>query len=231
MKPYVLWYLLRRAERRSKSRHYRIASASYLKTRIAVALELLTWLDDKKIPLGTLTQGTLDAWLAAGNTRHYTIRDFLTWATDRGLVGPLKVPPLPTQDPAHMLNETDRWQLLHRCLTDESMAPDVRAAGGLIRLVGLPLARIRNLTIEQLTSDGRRAQLAVGDHPLLLPPRLARLLHRLAQSPSTRSVFATHAQADRPSPPRPRHRSAARTQRRPHRARSRPVRTRSRPLG
>jgi len=63
------------------------------------------------------------------------------------------------------------------------MPVDVRAAGALTLLFGLPSERIRNLTADQLTQDDQHTYLAAGRHPILLPPRLAGLLQRLATQP------------------------------------------------
>ena len=92
-------------------------------------------------------------------------------------------PLIPRQEPADLLGDDERWQLLQQCLTDEAMPVDVRAAGALTLLFALPSERIRNLTADQLTQNDQHAYLAAGRHPILLPPRLAGLLQRLATQP------------------------------------------------
>jgi hypothetical protein len=44
----------------------------------------------------------------------------------------------------------ERGQLLQRRLTDDTLPVDVRAAGALTLLFGLPSERIRNLTVDQI---------------------------------------------------------------------------------
>ncbi len=81
----------------------------------------------------------------------------------------LTVRSLPRQDPEQILDDTQRWALLRRCLTDETMPLDTRAAAALVLLFGLPLSRIRHLTD---------------------------LLQRLADTPPTRASLANaNAQA------------------------------------
>jgi len=186
----VHWFLLRRARRHAATRRHSATVGSHLRTRITVALRLLAWLDEHDLPLGRLDQASLDAWLACGNTSRYPVRYFLGWAAARGLAPRLTVPSLPPQDPAQVLDETQRWALLRRCLAEEAMPLDTRAAAALVLLFGLPLSRIRHLTVEQLDLRGTRGFFTVGRHPLLLPPRLADLLRRLADTSRSRASLA-----------------------------------------
>ena len=190
LRPYTHWFLLRRARRRASTRRHPAVASNYLRTRISMALSLLAWLDERGIPLSQLDQPTLDAWLAAGNVSSYTIRYFLGWAHSRGLVGDLIVPVVPRQYPEWMLDEQQRWDLLRRSLTEEELPLDLRAAAALILLFGLPASRIRHLTVDQLDIGADRSALRTGAHPLMLPPRLAALLERLAATPHTRSRVA-----------------------------------------
>jgi hypothetical protein len=150
-----------------------------------VSYEFLEWLDDHKISLDNLRQDDLDRWLSEANTqRRQLARYFLKWSHQRGLSRKLVVPTIPRQQPAELLHDDDRWQLLQRYLSDETLPVDVRAAGALTLLFGLPAERIRNLTADQLTSQDRHTYLTAGLRPILLPPRLAVLLKRLATEPS-----------------------------------------------
>jgi len=191
IRPFVHWFLLKRARRRAARRRFPAESGTFLRTRVSVALELLAWLDEHDLALQTLTQPQLEQWLATGNTRTYTIRYFLGWAHRRGIAEQLTVPTVPRQDPARILNEDDRWAQLNRCLTDTTMPLDVRAAGALILLFGLPTSRIRQLRAEHLHEHDGATYLHVGVHPLIVPPKLAVLLHELTQSPGRQARIAT----------------------------------------
>lgn len=129
--------------------------------------------------------------MARGNADSYRVRFFLYWAATHDLVPRLSVPRRPQSAPERILDDTDRWALLRRCLTDETMPLDTRAAAALILLYGLPLSRVRHLRIDQLDLHGPRRLLRIGRCPLLLPPRLAGLLGRLAERPHTRSRVVT----------------------------------------
>jgi integrase len=101
-------------------------------------------------------------------------------------------PPTARQEPEQILDEHERWDLLRRCLHDDAVPLDTRAAAALVLLFGLPISRIRHLTIDQLDIGATDCFLRTGRHPLPLPPKLANLLTRLADAPYT-PVRLAHA--------------------------------------
>jgi hypothetical protein len=117
---------------------------------------------------------------------------------EREMTGTLIVPSIPRQQPAELLDDDERWRLLRRCLNDDALPVDVRAAGALTLLFGLSAERVRHLTTDQLTHEHGQDFLAAGLRPLLLPPRLAKLLRRLGADPQRR-VAVPH---DQPGPRR-----------------------------
>jgi hypothetical protein len=184
IRPFLHWFLLRRARSRAAARRFPASAGRDLRRRILVALDLLDWLDTHEISLDDLRQDDLDRWLSQENSqRRQLARYFLKWTHQRGLSRKLVVPTIPRQQPAELLADDDRWQLLQRCLSDVALPVDVRAAGALTLLFGLPAERIRNLTADQLTSKDQHTYLTAGLRPILLPPRLATLLTRLATTP------------------------------------------------
>ncbi|MGW3943047.1 hypothetical protein [Streptomyces phaeochromogenes] len=185
IRPFVHWFLLKRARRRATQRRHPAMAGSYLRTRIRVALELLTWLDEHELDLEHLTQERLERWLTAANTRTYTIRYFLSWAAGRSIAPRLTVPAIPRQEPERILNDDERWDQLKWCLNEQSLALDVRAAGAIVLLFGLSTSRIRHLRAEHLHVRDGDTYLDLGLHPMLVPPKLAALLHSL---PTTRSA-------------------------------------------
>lgn len=114
----------------------------------------------------------------------FGVSDYLGkwWGTKRELT----VPSIPSQEPQNLLAEDDRWPLLQRCLTDDGLPTDVRAAGAITLLFGPSTERLCHLTPEQLKFGDKHAHLVLGRHPVLLPPRLAELLRHLAEQPQLR---------------------------------------------
>jgi hypothetical protein len=150
IRPFTHWFLLRRARRRAAARRQLAVAGDYLRTQITIAVKLLAWLDERNLALADLDQPSLEAWLADGNTNSYNIRNFLGWAAVRGIAPKLTVPLRPRQEPEQILDEHERWNLFRRCLTDDTIPLDTRAAAALVLLFGLPASRIRHLTIDQL---------------------------------------------------------------------------------
>jgi hypothetical protein len=186
VRPFLHWHLLRRARSRAGKRPFPSTVGRDLRSRILVALDLLTWIDAEETTLEDFRQDDLDRWLDEENTqRSNWVRYFLGWTADRGLSRRLTVPSIPRQEPADLLDDDERWQLLQRCLTDEALPIEARAAGALIVLFALQAQRIRHLTADQLTEKGDDTYLTAGRHPILLPPRLGVLLRGLASRPPT----------------------------------------------
>src|SRR5450759_2881634 len=92
-----------------------------------------------------------------------SVRHRLTWAHTRRVPAQRTVPTTPRQE----------------------------AAGALIRLFCLPPSRIRQLRAEHLHEHDGATYLHVGVHPLIVPPKLAVLLHELTQSPGRQARIAT----------------------------------------
>lgn len=140
----------------------------------------------------------MDGWLAAGTTTHYRLRDFLTWARTRGLVGDISVPWLGRDEPDRILPDDKRWQLLRRCLTDSETPLALRVAGALVLLYGQTPSRIVELTTECITRKGTHTFLTLDRQPILLPPRLAQLVVQLAdEEPHRRRPITERSDAPR----------------------------------
>lgn len=191
VRPFLHWHLLRRARTRAGKNAYPTTAGRDLRRRILVALDLLSWIDAQGTTLGELRQDDLDRWLdEEGTQRRNRVRYFLNWTSARGLSRQLTVPSIPRQEPADLLDDDQRWQLLQRCLTDETIPIQARAAGALTLLFALQAQRIRHLTADQLTEKGGNTYLKAGRHPILLPPRLGALLRDLAARPATPLMIA-----------------------------------------
>lgn len=186
-RPFLHWFLLRRARQRAATRRHPASADRDLRHRVSVALDFLAWIDQRGLALADLAQEHIDDWIAgAPSQRRYLIRYFLKWTTSRRLTRELTVPSIPSQEPQDLLVDDDRWRLLQRCLTDDALPTDVRAGGGITLLFGLSTERLCHLTPERLKFGDKHTHLVLGRHPVLLPPRLAELLRHLAEQPRLR---------------------------------------------
>lgn len=191
LRPFPHWFLLRRARQRAAIRKHPASADRDLRRRLSVALEFLAWLDEHDLTLATLAQDHVDQWITGASTqRRYLIRYFLSWSASRRLTPELTVPSIPRQEPQNMLEEDKRWELLRRCLTDETLPTDVRAAGAITLLFGPSTERLCHLTPDHFQFGDRHSRLVLGRHPVLLPPRLAEILRRLAERPEVRPQLA-----------------------------------------
>lgn len=187
--PFGRWMVLRRARNRARARTFTEGSASWARQQIRVALDFLAWLDQRGSPLAEVGQPDIDEWLTTGASQRYTIRHFLRWAHDHGLAAPVDVPLRKPRNPGQALSEAQRWEQLQRCLRDASLPLHVRAAGSLLLLYGQPVSRTVQMTAAQISHRDGNAYLALDQHPVLLPPLLARLIGELSAAATPVAVL------------------------------------------
>lgn len=181
--------VLRRARNRARTRTFTEASGSWARQQIRVALDFLAWLDHRGTTLADLTQPDIEDWLTTGSSQRYTVRYFLRWAHDRRLTPSLDVPLRKARNPDQILPEARRWDQLQRCLRDGSLPLHVRVAGSLLLLYGQPVSRTVQMTIVQISYRDGNAYLTFDQHPVLLPPALARLISDLSATATPAAVL------------------------------------------
>ncbi|MFJ9713885.1 hypothetical protein ACIRR9_53565, partial [Streptomyces sp. NPDC101234] len=159
-----------------------------MKSRIRIALRFLTRLDEQDKSLDALCQEVIDCRLISDPRQRYTVRCFLDWAVRRRIVGSIAVPAPRDGHPVQFIDDDRCPQLLRRCLNDVDLPVDVRVAGALVLLFGVTVQRVLQLQPEDLNRGNDRVDLRLGDKLLVLPPRLARLVLELAESPRDRSA-------------------------------------------
>jgi hypothetical protein len=182
VRAYASWRLLRRSRRSyetsGKFTYQQFHAAS---TRLSQIASFVSWLALHRTTLHELDQATIERWLNDTNHAHPAVADFLHWAARRGLAPDLTLTFPRSPGPALDMTEEERWSELNRCLSDASMPEDVRTAGALLLLYGIPLARIVELTTAHLdfsdgTSQPSGFSVAPGRPAVVIPPILGRLL-------------------------------------------------------
>ena len=193
IRPFAEWQVLRDARRRAARGRYTSAAAAHDRTDIRTATAFLTWLDTNQDTLDTATQADVDLWLTTHRTRHRRLATFIRWTTARRLTNRLEVPPQPTGLPTTFLSATEHADQLRRCLNDTTLPREARITGALIRLYGLPLTSIHDLTTDQFHRDADGAYLTLDRFPVLLPPKLATLIAEQIDKPARTSVLPNPA--------------------------------------
>jgi hypothetical protein len=176
LQPYAQWVVLRRVRSQARTRGNSRSSINYARSQVSVTLGFLKWIESQKLTLASVTQAEVDRWLAAGATSRRRLRDFLRWARRCHLVGDLHVPWQPDGEPANFLDEDEHLALLHRCINDSALPLDVRTAGALTLLYGMPVTRVAQLAHHDVEKREDGAYIRLAEHAIVLPPALARLL-------------------------------------------------------
>lgn len=181
---YARWYLLPRARRRARTRIISAPAAYHIHSQLRTVLGFLRWLDTHDQTLNTLTQHALDTWLGNAPTGGWRIRQFLTWAHHQHQA-PQLVLPAAVESPTELrlLDHTDLYHQLRRCLHDTDLPLDVRVAGALLHTFGIRLSRLVQLTTDTVATTLNGVQLTVGRAPILVPPPINALLTELAAKP------------------------------------------------
>ncbi|MBV7701580.1 hypothetical protein NOVA_02245 [Nocardia nova] len=212
VRPFARWAVIRDARRRVERGRYTDAASRADRSQIRAAIGFLAWLDTVGAPVETLDQQHLDTYLSANPAKLEPLSAFLRWFRDRGPVGDLDlIARQSTYGPAKEFQELEDYKnQLRRCLTDDSPALDVRVAGALIRLYGMSLDHIVELAKDRFQrADEHDAYLTISNHPVLLPPSLARLVEQLIAQRVTRALLPTVAESrylfPGTPPTRPRH--------------------------
>lgn len=192
VRPFAKWAVIRDARRRTERGRYTDAASRADRAQIRAAIGFLAWLDTVETSVERIDQRHLDTYLSQNPAKLEPLTAFLRWIRDRG---PGSVLALTARQsafgPAKEFQEFEEYQnQLRRCLTDDSLPLDLRVAGALIRLYGMSLDHIVELTKDRFRrADERDAYLTIDKHPVLLPPSLTRLIEQLIGQPVTRALL------------------------------------------
>ncbi|MEU9473802.1 hypothetical protein AB0D78_46225 [Streptomyces avermitilis] len=189
IRPFAEWNIIRDARRRSSRVRYTISAATSDRKDIRAAIDFLNWLDEKQLDLAAAGQEDLDLWLTTHPTRRRSIGAFIRWASARRLTNKMALAAERTGLPSRFITETALNEQLKRCLNDDQLPLDVRIAGGLIGLYGLPVVRLVELTTDRFERTGDDAYLTIERNPVLLPPKLALLIEEQVARPTVRSML------------------------------------------
>ena len=174
---FATWRVMRRLRRSAEARKASRTYTAHARLKIKTAAGFLAWLAANNTTLADCRQAHIEEWLATGPGACH-VREFLTWAAERGHCEQFTLP----GPPRHTGTATDpdqRWTLLTWLLHDEGLDIIDRVAGCLLLLFGQQQSRIAAMTTDQITHRDGEVFVRFSRHEIPVPPPLAALLLKL----------------------------------------------------
>ena len=180
VRSYASWKLLRHVARQAEHNDLNANAAGSARARLRTAIELTTWLHKQDRTLADLRQDLLESWLLEGGSSRLAIASFIEWLRRTKLITGLRIPRAPRPLKLNTVQDSKRWAILRRLLSDEALDLRERVAGGLLLLYAQPITKISRLRREDVTlNDEDQVLIALGQEPIPLPAPLAALAIRL----------------------------------------------------
>jgi hypothetical protein len=176
---YVAWHHHRRLTRQLADGTLKPSTWGTARQQVSAAVDFLTWLRNGGTALAGCDQHDLDVWFANGPSTRNAARRFITFAVQRRICQPLRLP-APQHGQPNALPHHERIALIRRLFTDDTLATVDRVAGLLVLLYAQPVARISRLPVDAVTVTGQQVRLQIAAEQLPLPEPLGDLTARLA---------------------------------------------------
>jgi hypothetical protein len=175
---YVAWHHHRRLARQLADGTLKPSAWGTARQQVSAAIALLAWLRTRGTALAGCDQHDIDAWFANGPSTRAAARRFITFAVQRRICPPLRVPVPPHGQP-NALPHHQRIALIRRLFTDEALPTGDRVAGLLVLLYAQPATRISRLLVDAVTITDQQVLLKIAAEELPLPEPLGDLTARL----------------------------------------------------
>lgn len=184
---FAAWELLRRLRVQSERKPLDWARIHTDRILLLRSAEFLTWLANRGLALTTCGQTDLDGWFAEHRDCTWSTRPmlpFLRWCMDQQLLKRMAVVPTRVENPSP-ISQDERLHLIREVLTGTDYPLVERVVALLVLLYAQPIARIVQLTLQDVVHDDAGLWLRLGDPPSPVPEPFADLLLRLRdQRPS-----------------------------------------------
>ena len=182
LRAFITWHCLPRLRRRLGDQPASTGQIAFVRDRITIAIEFLTWLRSRHQSLDTTVQTDIDEWLITGPSTRYGLRTFLQWAARNRHVHGVEIPSRRTAHHTPALDADHRWELARNLLHNNEIGLTYRVAGLLVLLYAQPMTAIIELTVEQVTRSADGVFLSLGEIPLQLPEPLDVLVARMVDN-------------------------------------------------
>lgn len=181
---YARWVHLNRMHHLAQSGKLTTGTILSARQSTTVALDFLSFLNDRDTTLSRCTQADIDQWLSDGPTTRSLARGFVRWAIEHHHA-PQVTFPYRVARTEPILSQPQRLELIRLTLTDTTHLTDAdRAAAVLFLVFGQPLTRISRMTPDQIECRGQMTVLRVTHDEILVPaPFDAVLLRHLDRLP------------------------------------------------
>lgn len=188
LRTYLMWKLHRELTVRAANGPLSYSTVAVCRSKANAGLRWLRWMADRGGTVETVTQADLDAWFATASNP-WSAADFICWAGRLSQSSRLTLPthPLRSNSPGP---ESDRRRLLDELLIDDSINLRERVAGCLVLGLAQSVNRICALSLDDIEDRNGEIFLALGEHPVPLPPRIGVLVSELVSAqPKTDWLF------------------------------------------
>ena len=179
LRHFITWHILRTLREAAARGPLRYTAPQNARRHLRKAAWFLDHLAGRGRTLNACTQADIDHVYASENhSVREDLRPFLRWATTTRRMPKLHIPPT-RQQPTTLITQQQRIELIRRVHTDPQMELADRVLALLVLVYAQPLARIQQLTTEDIhTAHDGRLLIRLGDPPSPIPAPFDRIVQQ-----------------------------------------------------
>jgi hypothetical protein len=184
VRSWLRWHVLSRLRKRAEGGATITNSTGNARQALRQVAEFLETLRRRDRKLSTANQTDIDDWFARPGANPLFVRQFLVWARKRAhLPRDLRIPPSPPKVIRPALDDTTRWTIARRLITDDTISVDDRVAAALVVLYAQTLTRIAKLSRSDLqrSPTGETVTVVMDANPVPIHEPFATLIEQLPQ--------------------------------------------------
>lgn len=167
---FITWHYLREFRAKVRARgELGHAAPQFARAQLRVTAAFLNGLAARGRVLSETTQADLDRVFAHGRPHlRSTLRPFLRWAMNTRRMPRLNIPPQQEQ-PVTLITQQRRIELIRRIHDGDHMELTDRVLALLVLLYAQPVARIQQLTVDDITTDDGQLLIRLGNPATPVP--------------------------------------------------------------
>lgn len=171
---FATWKHLRTLRGRAEKHPLTEGAVRNARQEMAVTIEFVNWLHQRRTALTDTTQADIDTWLATGPTTRSAAMMFTKWCTTHRHIDATIEFPRRQARTSPITADTERYTHLAAAIADTSTPPWLRAASVLLLSCAQPITRIAALPLDALTTtDDGCLTIKFSDHHTTIPTPLA----------------------------------------------------------